>query len=284
LNALLDHLLIFGNWGFPELGIAGAGYATAIAGYGSAIFAALVVFTRHHESEFGVRRGWRWNSDIMGRFVKYGIPSGLQWALEGLAFTVFLVVIGRFPNGSAALAASSVAVTLMMLAVLPSMGVAQSVMALCGQHIGEKRPNLAIRDTYIGVQMSALYIFVIGLSLVFMPEFYLMWFENSQNPVLWSEVERISKILLVFVAIFSLFDSINFNISFALKGAGDTRFVSIVSLLVPWPVFVIPTLLLTKDANAVYWAWGFVTVYGILISLIYFVRFKMGRWKEMSVI
>ncbi|MCB0362135.1 MAG: MATE family efflux transporter [Bdellovibrionales bacterium] len=283
LNALLDYLLIYGNLGFPKLGIAGAGYATAIAGYGSVVFAAFFVFNSQNQSEFQTRSSWRWNSSIMRRYIRYGLPSGLQWALEGLAFTVFLIAIGRFSNGSAALAASSISVTLMMLAVLPPMGVAQSIMALTGQHIGEKRPDLAVRDTYIGVQMSALYIFVVGLTFILFPNFYLMWFENQHNADLWSEVSSIVKVLLVFVAIFTLFDSINFNISFALKGAGDTRFVSLVSLFLPWPVFVIPTLFLKEQANAIYWAWGFVTVYGIFVSCFYFVRFKLGKWKKMSI-
>lgn len=284
LNAVFDYLFIFGNFGFPKLGIAGAGYATSIAGYGSAIFAALVVFTKHNETEFCVKSNWHWNKKIMKSFITYGIPSGLQWALEGLAFTVFLIAIGRLPNGSAALASSSIAVTVMMLAVLPPMGVAQSVMALTGQHVGEKKYDLAIRDTYIGIKMSAIYIFLLGITFILLPDFYLAWFQNNQNPDVWKEVAQISKNLLIFVAIFTTFDSINFNISFALKGAGDTKFVSLVSLFLPWVVFVVPTLLLTKNAKAVYSAWGFVTLYGVVVSIIYFMRFKIGKWKDMSVI
>ena len=283
-NILFDYLLIFGNWGFPALGIKGAGYATAIAGVCSAVFAAAVVFSKSHESQFKVRSAWQFRTDIMVRFIKFGLPSGLQWALEGLAFTVFLIIIGRFPNGAAALAASSIAVTLMMLAVLPPMGVAQSVMALVGQHIGQSKPELAVRDTFVGVKMAALFICVVGLSFVVLPDFYLAWFENNEDSALWSEVARITKALLIFVAAFTLFDSINFNVSFALKGAGDTRFVSVVSLLLPWPVFVIPTYFLALSHDAIYWAWGFATLYGMLLSLIYFLRFKGGKWKSMSVI
>ncbi|MEZ4873102.1 MAG: MATE family efflux transporter [Bdellovibrionales bacterium] len=197
LNVLFDYLFIFGNLGFPALGIEGAGYATAIAGVGSAVYGAIKVFSARHESDFKVLSRWQWNADIMKRFIKYGLPSGLQWALEGMAFTVFLIFIGRFPNGAAALAASSIAVTVMMLSVLPSMGVAQSVMALVGQHIGEGRPQDAVRDTYIGVQMSALYIFIAGLSFVVFPQFYIMWFENNQNQMLWAQVSEIASILLI---------------------------------------------------------------------------------------
>ena len=284
LNALFDYLLIFGHMGFPQMGVEGAGYATAIAGCGSALFAAAVVYTSSHEAEFKVKSGWRWDKNIMSRFIKYGVPSGMQWALEGLAFTVFLMVVGKFPNGSAALASTSIAVTLMMLSVLPSMGIAQSVMALVGQHLGEKNPEAAVKDAYTGIQMSGTYMVLVGISFVLIPNFYLYWFENNQNAELWNQVSEMTKYLLMFVAIFTMFDSINFNLSFTLKGAGDTRFVSLVSLIAPWPIFVLPTFFLTEHPQGVYIAWGFVTIYALLLAIIYFLRFRQGKWKTMSVI
>ncbi|MBC85978.1 MAG: hypothetical protein CL677_02275 [Bdellovibrionaceae bacterium] len=284
INVILDYLLIFGEFGFPELGIAGAGYATSLAGYGSAVFAAWAVFNKAFEKEFKVLSGWKFDLSIMSRFIKYGFPSGMQWALEGLAFTVFLMIIGRFPNGDVALAATSIAVTLMMLSVLPSMGVAQSVMALVGQHLGEGQPEKAAESAMTGVQMSSAYMICVGLSLVLIPDFYLFWFENKQNPELWGQVAEMSKYLLMFVAMFTLFDSFNFNLSFALKGAGDTKFVSLVSLILPWPTFVIPTVYISHLPNATYVAWGFITFYITLLALIYYLRFRQGKWKSMSVI
>lgn len=283
-NAFFDYLLIFGNWGFPELGIEGAGYATTIAGFASAAFAALLVFRRKFEEQYKIISSWRWDPQLLRRFIRYGLPSGLQWALEGLAFTVFLIVIGRFANGTAALASSSIAVTIMMLSILPALGVAQAVMALVGQHLGEKRPDLAVIDTHAGVQVSALYIGVMSLSFCFFPEFYLGWFENRQNIELWSEVVVIGRYLLFFVAGFTLFDAMNLNFSFALKGAGDTRFVSLMALIIPWPIMVVPTAFLTDQPGAVYWAWGFATAYAIAIAIVFWLRFRGGRWKTMSVI
>ncbi|NJM09977.1 MAG: hypothetical protein HC883_03550 [Bdellovibrionaceae bacterium] len=52
------------------------------------------------------------------QFLRFGLPSGMQWAFEGLAFTVFLIIMGNLPNGEAALASSSIAVTVMMLSIL----------------------------------------------------------------------------------------------------------------------------------------------------------------------
>jgi MATE family multidrug resistance protein len=112
----------------------------------------------------------------------------------------------------------------------------------------------------------------------------LSWFENVQNPILWSHVVHLSTVLLKIVAVFTVFDSIYLNISFALKGAGDTRFVSTMALLVPWPIMVLPTYLASDLENALFISWGFAAFYSLVISSILIWRFKRGFWKQMRVI
>lgn len=283
-NVIFDYLLIFGNWGFPSLGIAGAGYATAIANWAGALFGLYLVLRKPHRETYNLLSGWRWNSDLLKRFIRFGLPSGLQWALEGLAFTIFLIYLGRFPNGDAALAGSSIAVTVMMLSVLPALGIGQAVMVLVGQHLGQKRPDLAEEDSWSGVQVAAMYMALMSLTFIFFPEFYLSWFENRENQTLWAEVSFIVPYLLMYVALFTSFDSLNLTFSFALKGAGDTRFVSLVALLLPWPLMVLPTLLVKDWPGAVFWAWGAATIYVIVQAGVFWRRFVGGKWKSMSVI
>lgn len=288
LNAVLDYLIIFGRFGFPALGIAGAGYATAIATYGAAIYGLYLVFSSEHQKIYQLKLSMKAmftvNFDLLKRFLKYGLPSGLQWALEGLAFTVFLIIMGRLSNGEAALASSSIAVTVMMLSVLPSMGVAQAVLSKVGQYLGEKKPEEAMRITWSGVQVSVMYMGLIALSFVLIPEFYISWFNNNSNPELWNQVLILTPKLLSIVAIFTILDSVYLNISFALKGAGDTRFVSMIALLIPWPVMVIPAYLVRTWDNAVVWAWSFAALYSFIIVNVLYWRFKQGKWKSMSVI
>ena len=70
----------------------------------------------------------------------------------------------------------------MMLAVLPAVGVAQ-VMVLVGQHLGNKRPDLAEEASWSGVQVSAMYIMTVGVTFLPIPGFYLSWFKNQDNAV-----------------------------------------------------------------------------------------------------
>jgi MATE family multidrug resistance protein len=283
-NVILDYIMIFGHFGVPAMGIAGAGYATAIATWLSAIYGLYLVFHAASDESYRLRTGWRFDAELMKRYIKYGLPSGLQWALEGLAFTVFLIFIGRMVNGSAALAASGIVVTLMMLAVLPALGVAQAVSVLVGQHLGEKKPEEAEASSWSGFQVAIMYILSVGVTFVAFPNFYLQWFHNPADPVLWNQVQVIVPYLLMYVALFTAFDSMNLVFSFALKGAGDTRFVSLVALVLPWPLMIFPTWYFKDYDGAVYWAWGAASLFGITQALVFWRRFVGGNWKKMSVI
>lgn len=283
-NVIFDYIMIFGKWGCPPLGIAGAGYATALANWVGAFFAIYLLFSKENELTYAIRSGWRYHHDLMKKFIRYGVPSGMQWALEGLAFSVFLIFVGRMPNGDAALSASGIVVTLMMLAVLPPMGVAQGASVLVGQCLGDKKPNDAEKFTWTALQISFLYILSVGITFVMFPNFYLNWFRNEANIALWQEVSTIVPYLLMYVALFTMFDSMNLVFSFSLKGAGDTKFVTLVALMVPWPFMVLPTWIVHKWQHAIYIAWGAASFYIILQAFIFLKRFRGGKWKLMSVI
>lgn len=284
LNVILDYLFIFGNLGFPKMGAAGAGYATAIATLGAALFGLALVFRQENETLYRIRSSWKFDLGLIRQFLRFGLPSGLQWALEGMAFTVFLMIMGKMQNGPAVLAASSIAITIMMLSVLPSMGVAQSVMTLVGQHLGNHDPDEAEAVTYGGIKLCLIYMGAVGLSFYIIPEFYISWFKNEENILLWKDTQYLAMQILKLVAIFTAMDSVYFNISFALKGAGDTKFVSFMALTIPWPLFVLPAYLMKDLPNAVFLSWGSVAVYAFIITGILFLRFKGGKWKKMSVI
>ncbi len=283
-HGCLGYVLIFGNFGFKSYGMRGAGYATVIASFVSVFLALGLIYYSNEKVRFKIFNSFKINKDLISRYLKFGIPSGLQWSLEGLAFTVFLIMIGRFVNGEAALAASSIAITVMMISVLPSMGVAQAVMVKVGQYQGQGKPELSRQYTWAGVQVAAIYMGTAGLSFFLFPEFYMNWFKNEDNAQLWSQVALITPTILAFVGVFTVFDSMYLNLSFALKGAGDTKFVSLVALIIPWPFMVLPTLFLANNPQAVIYAWGCATVYILITALIILLRFRGGRWMKMNVI
>ena len=284
LNAILDYLMIFGKWGVPAMGVAGAGYATALATMGAAIFGLFLLFKDRNSRQYNLIESWRPQLELIKQFMKYGFPSGLQWAFEGLAFTVFLIIMGQLSNGTVALSASSIAMTVMMLSVLPSMGVAQAVMPLVGQLLGDKKPDFAEKITWSGVRICCVYMLSVGISFYFIPELYINWFKNADNVDLWNQVSHVTAGILKIIAVFTVLDSIYLNVSFALKGAGDTRFVSLIALILPWPFMVLPAYLLRHSEFAVTRSWSMAAVYILILCVILILRFRGGKWKTMSVI
>lgn len=283
-NALFNYLLIFGNWGAPEYGITGAGYATALSTLASCVLGLGLLFNRQNEALYRILSAWMPHWDLLKRYVRFGIPSALQYALEGFAFSIFLILIGRLQNGNVALASSGVTLTIFMLAVMPVVGIAQAASVLVGQYIGRDLPERAASLTHSSYQIGLLYTVIIGASFVLLPNFYLSWFSSSDASETWSEVVRITPLLLIFTAAFIPFDCMNIIYAFALKGAGDTKFVGLMALFLPWPTMVIPTYFILNHSHAVYWAWGFASFFIIVQGLCFLFRFQGGKWKKMKVI
>lgn len=284
LNVGLDYILIFGKFGVPAMGIFGAGLATACANLGAALLGFYLVFTSSDRVRYNLPQGWKFNPELFWRFLKFGVPSGLQWSMEGLAFATFIAFIGNLPNGDSALAASSITFTIMMLAIHPVLGLAQGVSALVGQSLGEDDPATATQVSWVGVAMGLFYVGLMGLSFLVFPNFYLNLFGTKTDSAIWIDVQTMVPYLLMFVAFFLLFDCVNLVLSFTLKGAGDTRFVSIVALLLPWPLMVLPTYVMLGWPNGVYWAWGAASFFICVQGTVFLLRFLQGRWKSMRVI
>ncbi len=128
LNALLDWLWIFGIAGFPEMGIGGAAAATAVSQW----FKVIVYWwlLRRHEvrSTFGFdQRPW-FDMDLLRRLLRFGTPNGFQMQLEGLAFTIFVIGIGQL--GTLATAATTLAISINIVAFVPMVGVGIAVSTL----------------------------------------------------------------------------------------------------------------------------------------------------------
>jgi MATE family multidrug resistance protein len=86
------------------------------------------------------------------------------------------------------------------------------------------------------------------------------------------------------VAIYSLADAANVTFVFALRGAGDTKFVTLATFGLAWPVMVVPTFLIVLAGGSVYGAWWFATAHIFAMAVCFYLRFRTGKWKTMRVI
>jgi MATE family multidrug resistance protein len=280
VNAVLAYGLIFGHWGLPALGIEGAGWATVIGSSTSAVVSVALFFRKKYRQEFATWN-WKFEGALFRRMMRFGFPNGLQWMLDCLAFLVFVFLVGRM--GDVQLAATNIAFSINMVALLPMLGMGQAVGILVGQRLGRNQPALAERSTWTGFWLATSYIGTVALLYVVIPDVFVYFFRSDQDPKS-AQAALLVPTLLVFAAIYSAFDSLNIIFSFALRGAGDTKFVTLVALSLAWPLMVIPTWAAWYFGWGLLWAWSFASAYIIAEGITFLYRFRVGKWKSMRVI
>jgi MATE family multidrug resistance protein len=283
VNLVLDYALIFGHWGFPELGIGGAGIATVIAGvFSLAVFLALLAVGNTNHT-FHTLKGWRPDGDLFVRLLRYGFPSGVQFFLEMTGFTGFILIVGRL--GIASLAATNIAFNINTLAFMPMVGCGIAISVLVGQYLGANKPDLAQTAAYSGFHMTLGYMITIGAAYVLLPDIFIAPFARHSDPRSFPEIYRYSVVLLRFVAVYSIFDAMNIIFCSAIKGAGDTRYVMIVTVILSFFVLIIPVYIAVEILNVgLMISWVLATAYATLLGLVFFQRFRGGKWKTMRVI
>ncbi len=280
-NIALALVLIFGRWGFPELGIAGAGYATAAGSAVSACVAIALFLRKPFRDEFHSLLGWRFERELFWRLMKFGGPAGMQIFLDVLVFQIFVQLVGRL--GDAALGATTLAIRLNMVAFMPMMGVGQAICILVGQRLGADRPEIAERSTYTGLRWVAGYMCCVAAVYLLLPNLLVSIFEGDDSEK-FAAIAAVVPTLLVCVAVYSVADAVNVAFAFALRGAGDTRFVSLLTFCLAWPIMVIPTYLIVANGGNLYWAWCCATAYIGAMAGCFWWRFRTGKWKSMRVI
>ena len=198
-------------------------------------------------------------------------------------FTAFVLILGRL--GKVNLAATNIAFNINTLAFMPMIGFGIAVSVLVGRYLGKGRPDIASRSTYSGFFMTFIYMTAIAVLYVAVPEIFTAPFAARSDAALFPEIKRLTEILLRFVALYSIFDTMNIIFASALKGAGDTRFVMYMIVLVSAFVLVVPTyVLIMMLGYGVMAAWSVATVYVILLGFMFLLRFLQGSWKLMRVI
>jgi multidrug resistance protein, MATE family len=285
LNIVLDFGWIFGHFGLPALGIEGAALATVVSLWCRVIVYAVLMLLPRFRERYHTWSGRRFNGPLFRRLLRYGGPSGLQFFVEIAGFTLFLLVVGNL--GKEAMAATTLAFNVNCLAFVPALGLGMALSVLVGQQLGQNKPNLAARATWTSLCMALGYMGTMALAYVLLPNLLLKLHEMGMSQgelAKFAELRGTTIVLLRFVAAYCLFDAMNVVFAGALKGAGDTRFIMIVSLLLtPMPVVAAWAGIHYLHCGLL-WCWTVVTLWICISGVIYCARFLHGRWRHIRVI
>lgn len=276
-NVLLCYLLIFGHWGAPQLGLNGAAWAfvlSFVAQLGVLLWAFL---SSPCDEEFATRSAWRLAWPQLRQLFHIGWPAGLQSAVDVLGWGVLIVLlVGRF--GKEQLAASNIAIQYMTISFMPGIGLAQALTALVGRYIGEGRGEVAVQRVYEGLFLALSYMTLMGVMYLTLRGPFIALFNS--DPI----VIEAGKQILVCVAVFQLFDALNFTFAGALRGAGDTHWTAGLIIALSFLLFAplsLGAVMFTNLESLGPWIAG--TIYSICLGVALWWRFAHGKWQEIDI-
>lgn len=275
INIGLTYLLVFGKLGFSPLGVRGAALGTIVSqAVACGIYFILIVRRKHQR--FDARGPHRLDLYLLRRWLKIGVPTGVWWILQMGGFTVFTMFVSTL--GDDILAGHQIVRQVMHLSFLPGTALAITATVLVGQYIGAKDVSSATRSAHTAIKIGV--IIMGSMGGLFMLSRHLIVAAFSQDPA----VQEVASNLFIFVAVYQTVDAFGTVSSGAIRGAGDTRWPMVVSLIMSWFFFVPSVLILGGVLNlGIYGAWTGATLHSCILGVVMFGRFRRGRWKSMKI-
>lgn len=270
-NVLLDYLLIFGNFGFPKMGIAGAALASSIAEGFALIF--YVIYTKKtiNYDDYQLFRFVGLSFKKMNAILKVSFPMMMQSFFSLSVWFVFFLFIEKL--GETSLAVSNIVRSIFVLLMVPIWGLATATNTLVSYLIGLKRQDEVMALVYKIITLCfTLVIIAVSFGLIF-KRFILEIYTN--DPVL---IEMSIPVLFV-VSIAAVLFSVGFILFNAVSGTGKTR-VSLSIEIIVLMLYLLYTYLIINLFNAnVTSAWTAECLYGTLLGTFSFIYLKSNNWK-----
>lgn len=272
--------------GMPRLEVYGAAIGTVIGTAVELAIPAMIFLGRRMNAQYGTRRAWRFNPRALKDLLRIGWPAAIQWGNEIICWSIFMTyLVGVF--GETHMAAGWIALAYMHLSFMPAVGFSVAVTSLVGRYIGAGDPDTAEARAKLGLWLAVGYMTVCGLLFFLLRHQLVAVFVGQDVPA--DEAARIIAIggnLMICAAVFQTFDAFGIVFSGALRGAGDTVWPGVITVIYSWLFIVAGGFLL------VWWApglesigpWIAASVYIIVFGLTLWLRFANGRWRSIKLV
>jgi multidrug resistance protein, MATE family len=279
VNAVFDYALIFGNWGFPRLELAGAGIATTLV---SAIMLALTVayllshrrFRRYHIFHRLFVPDWPRFFELL----RVGVPIGLMRFAEVLLFTSASLLQGWI--GQDAVAAHAIALQLSSITFMVPLGISQATTVRVGLALGEGDREGIRRAGWVAQIVTLLFMSCTAICFLVAPGLLVGLFLDPANPAN-THAFQLAAGYLVVAGLFQLFDGTQVTMGAALRGLSDTRVPLLIALvgywLVGFPVSYILAFPLGLNGVGIWWglAAGLASV-AVILTMRFAMRDRLG--------
>jgi MATE family multidrug resistance protein len=298
LNAFLAYALIFGQFGFPEMGVRGAAIASSLALITKLGILATIasrdylrknailepLFNSDEARRAGLKDLLKWDWPLMKRLVRFGWPAGVSVVAEAWSFTIIMVIVGGL--GEQAAAATTLALNVNLVAFIPLIGLGTAVGVLVGKYLVQNQIEKAKRMVHSGLVIGIAYSMIFVVLYGGFPDWIMTIYSfDAVDTTRFDAMRPILRPLLSFIAAYCLFDAFQTVFVGALKGAGDTFFV-LAGHLFSGVTAVLGGILVSylTGWNGLYYWWAVITIWVILLAIVFTLRYLHGGWQSKRVI
>jgi len=281
VNLPLNWILVFGKLGVPRLGIEGAALGTL----GSSLFIVVVLAVSYFRSGgYRTFRGWEaWKPrrDLLLRLLRYGTPVGVEGFINVFAFNLFVLLMQSY--GPTVAAAITITFNWDLVSFIPMLGVGAAVTSLTGQRMGAGDVAGARRAAYLALRLAWAWAGVMVIAFVAGAPALVRMFSQGFGAG-DEQILPLARVLLRLAALYTVADATAVVFSGALRGAGDTKWVLIISGILHWTMAIGAFVFIRILALPPVAVWFFFIAFVVSVATSMAIRHRRGAWERIRLV
>lgn len=284
INLGLDIIFVFGVEGYLNpMGTKGAALATGISLVIQAIILATVFLKAKNRQRFGTGH-WHFKWKAFKQCISIGWPNAVSANVSIAAWVIFFRWISEF--GFLYLTTLIICQNYFYIFSIITEGIGKAVTAICANLIGAKRHDEVRKVLLSGIKLVAIFGLCLAIPLVIYPNPSIeMFVGGNVDPELLQPLITMAKEALLWMWVLFFFWGAFWLLSSQLTAAGDTRFIMYLNMLSAWLFLIVPAYLALKVWN---WdpsiAWKIMVFDIACVSLLFYLRYRTGKWKHKVII
>jgi putative MATE family efflux protein len=275
VNIVLDPCLIFGLGPFPEMGVTGAAVATNVARAIGILYQIWKLASPASRIQVHAR-DLEIDKKVLLNLSKISLGGILQFIVATASWLGLVRIIAVF--GSPALAGYTIAIRIIIFAILPSWGMSNAAATLVGQNLGAEQPTRAEKSVWLTAVANMVFLGFITIVFVTFADTISRLFTSDEEILVYAVS------CLKYVSYGYVFYAYGMVVVQAFNGAGDTYTPTIINLFCYWllqiPLAYILALTIGLEAQGVFIA---IAVSESLLAVVSVLVFRRGKWKERKV-
>lgn len=271
VNILLDYCLIFGNFGFPEMGIGGAALASFCAEVSAFIFFTVYSYITLTKKDYGMFKIHKLESELMGRILRIATPTMIQKLFSFSVWFIFFILIEKM--GETATGISSIVRSVYMILITPCFAFATTTNTVVSRIIGEGHSD-QVFNTVLKILKNCL--------LCTIPIMVLVAIFPMQIVRIYTDDINLAQLVIPSIYVIcagTIFQGIGNAYFEAVSGTGNTTAALYLEAVI-LVIYIAFIWAMTHLTTHVHWVWTAEILYGALLGIFCYIYMKFAKWDK----